>query len=343
MNKDSMVPKVFSELNFDIQEIKKYISQDNYEKEMLNKVEPYLNKELKNGYIVGAKGLKLYYEKFIVKNAKANIVICHGMGEFTEKYYELIYYFMKEGYSIFIIEHRGHGRSQRIGIDNSQINVEKFNYYIEDFKKFIDEIVIPDSNNKNLLLFAHSMGGGIGTVFLEEYTNYFKAAVLSSPMHEINTGKTPKILANIISNGMKLFGKGIMYLPGQKPYTGEKIFPSRTTSCKERYEYIYEKIKNNNAYHSGGSSALWYIESSKAARKLVKKENASKVKIPILLFQAEYDTHVIAKGQNKFASYAKNCKIIHVKGAKHEAYFEKDEISFDFLDKVILFYENNLK
>ena len=343
MNKDNMVPKVFSELNFDIQEIKKYISQDNYEKEMLNKVEPYLNKQLKNGYIIGAKKLKLYYEKFIIKNAKANIVICHGMGEFTEKYYELIYYFMKEGYSVFIIEHRGHGRSQRIGIDDSQINVEKFNYYIEDFKKFIDEIVIPDSNNKNLLLFAHSMGGGIGTIFLEEYTNYFKAAVLSSPMHEINTGKTPKILASIISNGMKLCGKGIMYLPGQKPYTGEKIFPSRTTSCEERYEYIYEKIKNNNEYHSGGSSALWYIESSKATRKLVKKENASKVKIPILLFQAEYDTHVIAKGQNKFASYAKSCKIIHVKGAKHEAYFEKDEISFDFLDKVILFYENNLK
>src|SRR5471030_2112424 len=162
MNKDNIISKIFSELNFNIKDAKKYISQNNYKEEMLNTVEPYLKKKLKSGYILGQKKLKLYYEKFIIDNAKANIVISHGFKEYTEKYYELIYYFMKEGYSVFIIEHRGHGRSQRLGIDDSQINVEKFNYYVEDFKKFIDEIVIPDSKNKSLLLFAHSMGGGIG-------------------------------------------------------------------------------------------------------------------------------------------------------------------------------------
>ena len=250
---------------------------------------------------------------------------------------------MQEGYSVFIIEHRGHGRSQRLGIDNSQINVEKFDYYVEDFKKFIDEIVIPDSNDRNLLLFAHSMGGGIGTIFLEEYTNYFKAAVLSSPMHQMNTGKSPKILADIVSKGMKLCGNEIMYLPGQMPYTGQKSFPSRSTSCKERYEYIHDKIRKNNLYHSGGSSASWYLESLKATQKLIKKENASKVKIPVLLFQAEYDTYVIPKGHNKFASYAENCKLIHVKGSKHESYFERDEILFPVLDKLLSFYEDNNK
>ena len=341
MNMVNTAAKIFS--NFYFQDAKKYICQKNYKEDMLKKVEPYLKKKLKHGYILGKKNLKLYYEKFIVTNPKANIVICHGLRECTEKYYELIYYFMKEGYSVFIIEHRGHGRSQRLGIDTSQINVEKFNYYVEDFKKFIDEIVIPNSKNKSLLLFAHSMGGGIGTVFLEEYTNYFKAAVLSSPMHEMNTGKAPKIVANIVSRGMKLCGKEKMYLPGQMPYTGQKKFPSSSTSCKERYEYIYEKIKNNNAYHSGGSSASWYLESLKATKKLIKKENASKVKIPVLLFQAEYDTYVIPRGQNKFATYAKNCELVHVKESKHESYSERDEIAFDVIDKVILFYENNIK
>ena len=341
MNMVNTAAKIFS--NFDFEDVKKYIYQKNYKEDMLMIVEPYLKKRFKYGYILGKKNLKLYYEKFIVKNPKANIVICHGLRECTEKYYELIYYFMKEGYSVFIMEHRGHGRSQRLGIDTSQINVEKFDYYVEDFKKFIDEIVIPDSNNKSLLLFAHSMGGGIGTVFLEEYTNYFKAAVLSSPMHEMNTGKSPKILANIVSIGMRLCGKEKWYLPGQKPYTGEKKFPSSSTSCKERYEYIHDKIKKNKVYHSGGSSALWYIESSKATRKLLKKENASKVKIPVVLFQAEYDTYVIPRAQNKFATYAKNCEIIQVKESKHESYFERDEIAFDVIDKIMLFYENNLK
>ncbi len=331
--------KIFSDLDFG--DTNKYIYQENYKEDMLNKVEPYLKRKLKNGYIVGKKNLQLYYEKFIVENPKGNIVICHGLREFTEKYYELIYYFMRDGYSVFIIEHRGHGRSQRLGIDSSQVNVEKFNYYVEDFKKFIDEIVIPDSGNKSLLLFAHSMGGGIGTAFLEEYTNYFKAAVLSSPMHGMNTGKSPKILANVVSIAMKVCGKGKMYLPGQKPYSGEKKVDKRATNCKERYEYIQDKIKKNNSYRSGGISALWYIESLKATKKLIKKENASKVEIPILILQAEYDNLVIPKGQNKFATYAKKSELIFVKGSKHESYSERDEIVFPVLDKVLSFYENN--
>ena len=88
---------------------------------------------------------------------------------------------------------------------------------------------------------------------------------------------------------------------------------------------------------------MWYLESLKATKKLIKKEKASKVKIPILLFQAEYDDHVIPKGQNKFASYAKNCELIYVNGSKHESYFERDEIAFTVLDKVLLFYEKNYK
>mgnify|MGYP001451749679 CR=1 FL=1 len=343
MSKENINSEIFSELNFNASDVKKYISQNNYKEEMLNKVEPYLKEKRKSGYISGKDNLKLYYEKFIMENAKANIVICHGFAEYTEKYYELIYYFIREGYSVFIIEHRGHGRSERLGIDNSQINVEKFNYYVEDFKKFIDEIVIPNSKNKNLLLFAHSMGGAIGTDFLEKYTNYFQAAVLSSPMHEINTGKHPKILANIISMLMKLCGKKLMYLPGQVPYTGEKNISNKATSCAERYEYQYEKITKNNSYQSGGSSALWYIESSKAIKKLLKKQNASKVIIPIILFQTEYDLYVMPKAQNKFASRAKNCELIHVEKSKHEAYFEKDEIAFTFIDRILSFYENNYK
>jgi lysophospholipase len=343
MKKDSLGSQTFFELNFDIQDRTKYISQNNYKEKMISEVEPYLQKNLECGYILGQNNVKLYYEKFIVKNPKASIVICHGLGEITEKYYELSYYFMKEEYSVFIIEHRGHGRSQRLGIDNSQVNVEKFDYYVEDFKKFIDEIVIPNSENKNLLLFAHSMGGAIGTVFLEKYINYFKAAILSSPMHEINTGRVPSKIANIISLSMKICGNEKKYLPGQIPYTEERAFHSSGTSCKERYEYLYEKVKNKNTYQSGGSSALWYLECLKATKNLIKKENAAKVEIPVLLFQAEHDTYVIPKAQNTFGSYAKNCKIIRVKGAKHEPYFESDEIVFPFIEKVLSFYADNYK
>lgn len=331
------------ELVSDSKHNKAYIYEKNYREDMRKKVEPYLKENLQYGYLLGENNSKLYYEKFIVENPKANIVICHGFGECTEKYYELIYYFMLEGYSVFIIQHRGHGKSQRIGIDESQISVENFSYYVEDFKKFIDEIVIPDRKNKELFLFAHSMGGGIGTVFLEKYTSYFKAVVLSSPMHEINTGKIPKVLAGMISQLMKSFGMKNKYVPGQTPYIEKSDFEGSATRSRVRYDYLYEKIRNNKAYQSGGSSVLWYLESARATKNLVKKENASKVRIPVLLLQTEFDTYVKPQAQNKFAEYAVNCQLVKVKGSKHESYFEKDEIAFSVFEKIFEFYENNLK
>lgn len=342
MNKSNITSKIISELNYEITDEENYISQSDYRDKMLKTVEPFLKENLKKGYISGMNNIKLYYESFILKNSIGNIVICHGFSEFTEKYYELIYYFIRENYSVFIIEHRGHGRSQRLGIDDFQINVEKFDYYVEDFKKFLDEIVMPQSNNKKLFMFAHSMGGGIGTVFLEQYPNYFDAAVLSSPMHGINTGKVPKIIANGLSRCMKICGMGKKYLPGQAPYSGKKSFPNRSTSCRERHDFIKEKVEMNKEFQSGGSSALWYIEGLKATKKLLRKENASKIKIPIILFQAEHETHVIPEANNKFKLHAKNCELILIKGGRHELYYESDEIMYYYLKRVLGFYRQNL-
>lgn len=319
-----------------------YISSQNYSENMINKVEPVLNNIRQKGYIVGINNMNLYYEKYIVKNQKANIVICHGIGEYTEKYNELIYYFINNGYSVFIMEQRGNGRSGRLGADSCQISVEKFDYYIEDFKKFIDEVVIPESNEKELILFAHSMGGGIGTLFLEKYTEYFKGAVLSSPMHRIHTGKAAAFIADILAVIFICIGKQNRYMIGQNPYKGNRRFPNRTTNCEERYQYQYNKILSNKMYQTGGASVKWYFEASKATRRLRKKKNISKVKIPVLLLQAEYDTHVVAEAHYKFAHYAKNCELVIVNNGKHETYFEVDEITklvikrmIDFIDSVI--------
>ncbi|MBE6072042.1 MAG: alpha/beta hydrolase [Clostridium butyricum] len=329
------------ENNLDINELTdKYISENNFEEEMKTKVEPYLDSLRKSGYLFGSNNLKLYYERFVLENPKGNIVICHGFGEFIERYNELIYYFLRENYSVYIMEHRGHGRSNRLGSDKSQINVEKFDYYIEDFKIFIEEVVIPNSKKKELLLFAHSMGGGIGTVFLEKYTEYFKAAVLSAPMHKINTGKYPTIVAEVVSRILKLIKSGNTYLPGQKPYNGTYKVPNRVTTCEGRYDYSYNKMVENEVFQTGGSSANWYIEASKATRRLRKEKNASKVKIPVMLLQPENDTHVMPQAQNTFAKYAENCELVKINDARHESFNEKDKIAFPVFERILKFYSN---
>ena len=159
-------------------------------------------------------------------------------------YNEIIYYFLKNGYSVFALEHRGHGRSGYLGKDTSQIYVKDYNYYILDLKKFIDEIVVPDSGDKDLFLFAHSMGGGIAAKFLQDYPQYFDAAVLTGPMMDVNTGSFPKFIARPITWVMTNLGLGYSYAAGEEPYTDEYDFQGASTSSEARYSYTYNNIVN---------------------------------------------------------------------------------------------------
>ena len=83
----------------------------------------------------------------------------------------------------------------------------------------MDEVV--KKKGESVFLFAHSMGGGIGALFLEKYQEYFEKAVLSSPMMEINTGNYSENMAYLISKFFIYVGKGNNYIFGQGPFNGE--------------------------------------------------------------------------------------------------------------------------
>ena len=320
-----------------------YISEDNYENDMKSIVEPYIGERMESGYFNGDEDVKLYYEKYKAENAKGNIVISHGYTESLEKYHEIIYYFLKNGYNVFGIEHRGHGRSGTLGIaDKTQIDVKNFDQYVTDFKSFMDEIVIPNKENKKIFLFAHSMGGAIGTKFLEDHPDYFDDAILNAPMLEVNTGNIPKFLAEIIVNFEVAIGNGGAYVLGKKPYTPEYNKDKIGTTSLNRYEYIHDIVADNENLQRGGASYNWTKQAFTTTEEIVKEENASKVEITVLIFQAGHDTYVKAEGQNKFAKAAKDCKIIKLDNSRHEIYLERDEIQKPYLEEVFEFYDAQL-
>ena len=87
------------------------ILEKDFHTSMTDIVIPLLNSLESSGYINGEDNMRIFYKKYVLKNSKGTIVISHGFKEFIEKYSELIYYFIMDGFSVYIHEHRGHGRS----------------------------------------------------------------------------------------------------------------------------------------------------------------------------------------------------------------------------------------
>src|SRR5262249_5450299 len=153
----------------------------------------------------GKDQLQIAYRTFVIEDRqyeKGAIVMSSGRTEGLIKYQELIYDLGRQGYSIYIHDHRGQGFSDRVrGLTSSQIgHVESFGQYVADLKQVVDAVVIPGQHKRRFLL-AHSMGGAIASLYLEQYANDFAAAVLSSPMHEPSAGWVTLPVACVVADG----------------------------------------------------------------------------------------------------------------------------------------------
>jgi lysophospholipase len=317
----------------------KYITSFGADEDIVEKVKEKLSLLKVKGYFKGTRGIKIYYEKFIKRSSKGKIVISHGLAECIEKYTEIIYYFLNEGYSVYIWEHRGHGRSGSLGKkDFTQINVEKFDYYVEDLKKFIDEIVLKEDN---LYLFSHSMGGTIGAKFIEEYPGYFKKAILSSPMLEIVAGDMPNFLVKFGARITAKFGKGDEFIVPNQVFDGYYDFYLAKTSDENRYRNYFNDILKNKRVQRGGASYNWLKESVNVIDEVLKKENLEKIDIPILILQAGKDALVGDRGHKIFKEGCENCNIIRFEKGKHELYLEKDDLLFSYMDNIFKFLSSD--
>lgn len=288
------------------------------------------------GSFRGEKNNKIYFEKYKVKNEKGRIVISHGFTECIEKYHELIYYFTNEGYSTFIMEHRGHGRSGCLGKNNTQISVEDFNYYVNDLKSFIDKEVVKN-NNENLYLFSHSMGGTIAVMFLEKYPEYFSKVILSSPMLNIAVGKVPGFLARALAKFKIVIDKGEEFILGNMPYDSTYNFFLASTSNESRYTYYYREIVSNIRLQRGGGSYRWLYEALKSIKYILKRKNIRKIKAKVILFESGKDDLVGEKGIRNFMKKCDKGSLIRFNNAKHEIYLENNDILEKYLDIIFEF------
>ncbi len=287
------------------------------------------------GFFDGENGIKIYYKYFIHPNEKGAIVISSGRTEAAIKYKELIFDLFNNGYSVYILDHRGQGFSGRM-LDNPDMGyVDDFENYIKDMKKFYDEIVTAKPH-KHIFLLAHSMGGAIGVSYLEEYPDDFEAAAFSSPMLGL---PCPTCLFIAIFGG-----DTPKYAPGNDDYD-KSVTPfaeNTLTSSEIRYDIMNREFEKNKKARLGGATYQWVEKSCEQFDKIF--DNLDKIKTPLILFSAEKEEIVDPDAHSDFIEemqeLGKNVRAYEVPNAKHELFIEKDEIRIPVLTTILDFYNS---
>lgn len=130
--------------------------------------------EHKEGNFKGVKDFNIYYQCWLPDNKpKAVLLISHGFAEHSGRYYNVVNHFLPAGYSIYALDHRGHGRS-----DGERVKTDDFNDYINDLKTFFD-IVRRENPHDKIFLIGHSMGSMIALAYAVEYQQELAGLVTS--------------------------------------------------------------------------------------------------------------------------------------------------------------------
>jgi len=321
---------------------------------------PYFNGQGDFGFFEGTGGIQISYAKFTAEDDKGALVILHGLNETYIKYAELIYDLRKLGLSIYIMEHRGHGYSDRILSDTAQerrkIYIESFDNYVKDAKVFYDTIVNVGQHEQHFI-FAHSVGGNIAAQLIEQYPNDFDAAVLSSPMLEMLTTHPTVVKEGIgypLSKTLVGLGQGKAYsLDMAEPdvlidsTSSENFEAELLTKSWKRWQVYNEVIEQNPLLIAGGPGATWGIsnqfakEAYEATFKARRPEEAAKITIPILMFQSGEDWIVGLDGMNEFRDNAVNSPsfdVVVFPDSYHESYMERDYIRDVVVSSTIDFF-----
>ena len=123
----------------------------------------------------GADGTSLFMLRHELDEPKAAVVILHGYCEHCLRYGHVVDHFEKQGLNSYLIDHRGHGRSE-----GPRAAVLRWEEYLDDVEIFLAE-VRKHYTEGPLFLLGHSMGGLIATSYVLNRKPKLDGVILSSP------------------------------------------------------------------------------------------------------------------------------------------------------------------
>lgn len=130
-----------------------------------------------HGYFEGVGRIRLQYRSTEVSNARAALLLVHGLSDHSGRYQEFCAAMADFGFSTFALDLRGHGHSE-----GRRGHVRRFDIFLQDLERFRREIQGLAPPGRPLFLLGQSMGGLIVLRYLEEYdAGGFSGAVLTSP------------------------------------------------------------------------------------------------------------------------------------------------------------------
>ncbi|WP_087554819.1 alpha/beta hydrolase [Clostridioides difficile] len=246
----------------------------------------------------GEEGLDIYtykWEDENMKKTKAVIQIAHGMAETAQRYETFAKVLTKNGYIVYINDHRGHGKTAKI-IENVGHLAEKegFRCLVEDMYT-LTNIIKKENEDLPIYLFGHSMGSFASQRYIMDYSNNLSGLILCG-----SNGKQGIILnlAHLIINReIKKYGRR-----SKSNKINDLIFGGEIIRRNEKTKFDWlsrdkEQVEKyiNDPFCGVVCSCGFFYDLVQGLKEIEDKENLKKVPLDIPIYIISGDKDPIGK------------------------------------------------
>jgi acylglycerol lipase len=143
----------------------------------------------------GIGGLEIYWQAWLPdSSAIAVVVIAHGAGEHSGRYPHVAARLASEGYAVYAIDHRGHGRSQ-----GPRALIDRLDNAGADLDRLV-ALAAGEHPDTPVFLLGHSMGATISLSYAMRHQDRLAGLILTGPLAAIEAVPTPlRIAASALS------------------------------------------------------------------------------------------------------------------------------------------------
>ena len=263
-------------------------------------------------------------------------VLLNGHSEFLEKYGEVTEELTARGFVVASLDWRGQGASERRGA-NRAAHVANFEAYDSDLGALLLQTVMPlqrAAGDKPLPVIAlgHSMGAHILLRHLHDHPRRFAAAVLVSPMLEIDLGKYSARTARAVLFALNLWRPSTKLVFGAENHDPLDIaFENNVvTSDRTRFERTKRLIAAQPFLRINGPTFGWMRAAFRSMQMMTRRGYAEDIATPLLVFGAGHDRIVSTEAIRQFVKRLPDARYVEIEDSEHEILMERDSIRARF-------------
>jgi len=231
-----------------------------------------------NGYFKAPDKKDIFYQCWLPQqDTRAALIVVHGVAEHSGRYMNLVNALVPEGYSVYGLDHYGHGRS-----GGRRLFVPSFDYFTQCLDTLVDRVRQWEPGKKCVLV-GHSMGGLICAAYLTALQDKVDGAILSGP-----AVKVPEDISALTIWAARIFSKLAPAL-GIKQLAADQI---------SRDPEVVRAYVNDPLVSTGKLTARLAEQLLWACQDLEK--TAPGIQIPLYILQGASDTLVDPDGARQF-------------------------------------------